>query len=175
MSILTKAVSLIFGRPVTTVRAKMVKLETMPLPEVKPNLRRTLSKSITSNFYLDDNGYQVLKERWSKLVNSDETHNLTSGHFALYAILRGKDWRKGFTKPNTIEAKSNDHAEHIMSFVSPISRIARNPSWNSVLKIFFDKHFGDILSSDVYNMIADLLPWGSDVFSGAYDLEKMEK
>lgn len=64
----------------------------------------TLSKKITPIFFKEDirhNCYNEVKKHWLTLQKS---HELTLSHYIVYAILRGKDWRKCFT-PVTNEIK----------------------------------------------------------------------
>ena len=65
----------------------------------------TLNKTTTSRFFATEGGYQELRARWSKIMqDKDARKALTSTHHALYAVLLGRDWRKGFTAPkNPIE------------------------------------------------------------------------
>lgn len=66
----------------------------------------TLSKKITPIFFKEEikpNCYNEVKELWLTLQKNDEIQ-LTLAHHVLYAILRGKDWRKCFT-PVTNEVK----------------------------------------------------------------------
>jgi hypothetical protein len=41
--------------------------------------------------------YLQLRQRWSWLHNSPDAPKLKSAHYLFYALLRGRDWRKGFT------------------------------------------------------------------------------
>lgn len=59
---------------------------------------RTLSKNITSRFFVEEDGYNKLQARWAQAVQSDERHTLEGTHHLAYAILRGKDWTKCFTE-----------------------------------------------------------------------------
>jgi hypothetical protein len=64
----------------------------------------TLNKTITARFYRDADGYAALTKEWTILVCSSE-QTLSAQDHLLYAILRGKDWRKGFvlaTNPTKI-------------------------------------------------------------------------
>lgn len=59
---------------------------------------KTLSKNITKLFFKEeyqDNYYQLTKELWKELLDSGQ--RLEFSHHLLYAILRGKDWRKCYT------------------------------------------------------------------------------
>lgn len=84
----------------------------------------TLNRQITRTFFVDkDNGFENLKARWSQIVNDKETRkSLTAEHYALYAALRGKDWRKGLTLPtnsnklnNGYQSKALQIAKHLHS------------------------------------------------------------
>ncbi len=52
----------------------------------------TLGKAITSQFYVNpESGYQDIKAAWKEIKNP------TAYEHYIYALLRGKDWRKGLT------------------------------------------------------------------------------
>ncbi len=57
----------------------------------------TLSRTITSRFFTDSQGYLALRKQWSALINSNRKHELTATHHLLYLAACGKDWRKAFT------------------------------------------------------------------------------
>ena len=60
---------------------------------------KTLNRSITQNFFADENGYSALQVRWADYVTKKGLDTpLNASHHLLYAVLRGKDWTKGFTK-----------------------------------------------------------------------------
>ena len=50
--------------------------------------------------------YQKLKNAWSEICNSDEKFNLNICHFAIYAKLRGKDWKKCLSEHTTEDTRS---------------------------------------------------------------------
>ena len=56
----------------------------------------TLSKAHTRLWFASAEEYAALESRWSKLTNSDAHRNLGPEHHLLYAVLRGKDYRKAF-------------------------------------------------------------------------------
>lgn len=66
-----------------------------------------LSKSITCKFFSDSASYEALCNRWAEVFNSDEKHQLRASHFLLYAVLRGKDWRKAFSTPSNPNKLNN--------------------------------------------------------------------
>ena len=55
----------------------------------------TLSKELTLSILGDAEGYSKLVKLWSRLMQ--ERTPLGAEHHLLYAVMRGKDWRKGFT------------------------------------------------------------------------------
>jgi len=57
----------------------------------------TLSRTITSRFFIDSQNYGALRQQWSALINSDCRRELTAAHHLLYLAACGKDWRKAFT------------------------------------------------------------------------------
>ena len=66
----------------------------------KKNTVNTLGKTVTSRFFATESGYAELRSRWAKIMQDKNARKaLTSTHHALYAVLIGRDWRKGFTAP----------------------------------------------------------------------------
>jgi hypothetical protein len=57
----------------------------------------TLSRTITSHFFIDSQSYAALRQQWSALINSDRKQELTATHHLLDLAACGKDWRKTFT------------------------------------------------------------------------------
>jgi len=59
----------------------------------------TLSKTTTPLFYREEyrsSAFEAIQSHWKSLQDNPEV-SLTLEHHILYAILRGKDWRKCFT------------------------------------------------------------------------------
>lgn len=57
--------------------------------------KNTLGKEITKNFFLNESGYSDLKALWK--VKLDNGFEPNADDLAIYAMLRGRDWRKGYT------------------------------------------------------------------------------
>src|SRR5258708_6355585 len=57
----------------------------------------TLPRAITAQVLTDPAAYNNLRLHWRELVSSPRKDELTATHHLLYAILLGRDWRKGFT------------------------------------------------------------------------------
>lgn len=74
----------------------------------------TLGKSITAAFFEAPEGYAELEQYWSSLVNSDARKELEAVHYLLYAALRGKDWRAGFTAATNAVKLENGHRSAAM-------------------------------------------------------------
>lgn len=109
---------------------------------------QTLNKQITSEFFLDPStGWTNLKKRWAELVNDPNFH-LTSGDHLAYLILRGRDWRKGFTQPKKLDPSW----EH---------KISPN-TWNSFTWASYHgrlmKLFPDLLVPDIDRKLKSLIP-----------------
>lgn len=67
----------------------------------------TLNKNITSRFFATESGYVELRVRWAKLMQDKEARkSLQVHHHILYAVLMGRDWRKGFTSPKHLKESS---------------------------------------------------------------------
>ena len=68
-----------------------------------------LSKTITSRFFLNEDGYSTLTARWAVLAKAKTP--MTPSEQMAYAILRGKDWRKIFTPiTNTVKLANGQNA-----------------------------------------------------------------
>lgn len=61
---------------------------------------RTLGKKVTVNFFTNpETGFQDLEKHWSEIMNDKEKRNNVPSHLHLaYAMLRGKDYTKGFAE-----------------------------------------------------------------------------
>ena len=93
----------------------------------------TLSKTVTGTWFKSPEGYNDLESRWSQIVNSPQRKQLTAADHLIYALLRGKDWRKGLTP---VSARKLEHGGWYCSgiFVS-LSNLnsSSNSAWNSFL------------------------------------------
>ena len=59
---------------------------------------RTLNRKVTQHFFLyPSRGFQDLEARWKDICNNN-IEELTPEHHLLYAILRGKDYTKGYAE-----------------------------------------------------------------------------
>jgi hypothetical protein len=108
----------------------------------------TLNRTITARFYRDENGYAALTQEWASLANN-KTQALSAQDHLLYAILRGKDWRKGFvvaTNPTKVAngATTGNGPGHVRAVRSLLR------GYNGPLKPF--------LSSGAPALLARLLP-----------------
>lgn len=73
----------------------------------------TLNKNITENFYKDKtDGYRSVTNIWKDIVNSPTRELLTAEDHLLYAIVRGKDYTKGFTSVTNKNKLANGRREH---------------------------------------------------------------
>lgn len=62
-------------------------------------MANTLGKSITAQFFQDENGWQALRDHWKTIHNTAD-----SAQQLLYLVLIGRDWTKAFT-PATNQTK----------------------------------------------------------------------
>lgn len=70
----------------------------------------TLNKKVTKQFFVDqENGFTKLEERWSLLVANKESKD--AADHLLYSILRGKDFRKGFSELSASTVKGATRLE----------------------------------------------------------------
>ncbi len=61
----------------------------------------TLGRSITSTFFKSPEDYVKLREFWAQKMQ--EREKLSAAHHALYMMLIGKNWAKGFTLAKKID------------------------------------------------------------------------
>ena len=116
----------------------------------------TLGKKVTSTFFKDaTTGYAQLQARWSALVqDKDAREGLTAAHYLLYAILRGKDWRKGFTEDTNVGRLANGS----MPFDALGKAMATVKSTYDYTQQRLLVPFGDLLADDVLVKVRALLP-----------------
>jgi len=78
----------------------------------------TLSKKITPLFYREEHrssAFEAIQSHWKSLQDNPEI-SLTLEHHILYAILRGKDWRKCFTPiTNTVKLSNGMVADQSLN------------------------------------------------------------
>jgi len=108
----------------------------------------TLNKKYTSLFFKDPSNYNILIERWSKLSKSDL--HITSTDFLLYAVVRGKNYRKAF-----FPGRKMQHYSMPEGLWQPLIFI-----WKKDL--IFNKLFDDLLVKDWQKIIRQILPNSSD-------------
>lgn len=77
------------------------------LPYLEIFKMKTLGKTITRHFFIDENGYQKLRKRWSEIFNSPERSKLEGYHHLLYLAFLGKDWTRGFKYSATSKKNPN--------------------------------------------------------------------
>lgn len=105
---------------------------------------KTLGKSITSQFFNDpETGFHQAKALWKSALDSKT--DLTAADHLAYAILRGKDYRKGFG-PITNKNKLANGAT--WAFRAALIRVGR-PLKSGVFK--------DIVTPDAYEIIKGLM------------------
>ena len=106
---------------------------------------KTLNKNQTTQFFTRPEGYDELINEWKTLKNPNAHCHM------LYAILRGKDWRKGFTPiTNTVKLTNGQQPDQ-----------AKDKAWNDLR--YRDLPFGkDLLVPNVKDLIRNLV----DINSG---------
>lgn len=112
----------------------------------------TLSKNITKLFFKEeyhDNYYQLTEKLWKELLNSKQDLNFR--HHILYAILRGKNWRKCFTPiTNSIKIENGQNPE--LSLWLAIYHLT-NPYASTNPYNIFDKY----ITSDCKQIVTKML------------------
>ncbi len=114
----------------------------------------TLSKNITKLFFKEeyqDNYYQLTKTLWKELLDSDQKLNFS--HHLLYAILRGKDWRKCYTAvTNPIKIENGDIPGASLSRAIYALTHGREPYYTNAYLVF-EKY----LNKDCKNLVIKIL------------------
>ena len=118
----------------------------------------TLSKKLTARFFLNSEGYQMLRDRWSKLMNSPEKVNLAPEHHLLYHVLIGKDWRKAFTMMTNINKCACQGTNNSGRAKALNVLYSKTPATVSYLL----QHSGDLLVPNVLELVRDVLPYYSN-------------
>lgn len=141
-------------------------------------MKTTLERAENAQFFRDPNGYHQLVKRWSERCLLVETATpedkekvaLNATHYLIYAILRGRDYTKGFafseeekfTAPiigkRAIPITAIKIVELIQNLAKRRSSSLTNTWWvqDRMRQIF--EPFGDLLVPDVLEKIAAHLP-----------------
>lgn len=110
------------------------------------------------------------KEHYLKFVaafkKSSQAKNLRTVHFMLYAILRNRDWRKGFTSTTNKNKlangrKPNDTLNHSLMVLRSMLKHGTN-DWQVQMAarelVEFNTIFGDTITAEMLEQIHDFLP-----------------
>jgi len=111
----------------------------------------TLPKTITQQFFKTPDGYEQCKAIWKHNLGP-QGQKLTVTHHMLYAILRGKDWRKGFTPMTNKNKLANGNFEAWAFFDAVWMLEAKH--WEKETYA----PFKEILADDAIEKIRALLP-----------------
>ena len=93
----------------------------------------TLSRATTARILAEPGRYDALRHHWRALVTSDRRHELTAAHHLLYAALRGRDWRRGFT-PIRRPSKLAGGVKPSIEYIGRQARIAATSAAGSWLR-----------------------------------------
>lgn len=96
---------------------------------------KTLGKKITQRFFLVEDGFSLMRKRWSELVNTG--HKPSSTELLLYMILRGRDYRKAFS-PVTNETKLFNGQNPNQGLNSAMGRLRHKKTLEEMVKTLFD-------------------------------------
>ena len=106
----------------------------------------TLGKTITQSFYTTESGFHDIETAWKAAIATGfkpTTHDLLS-----YAILRGKDWTKGFSAITNSTKLANGRQAFDTGHSSLNYLLRRGPS----------TFFTDFLVKDICEILNNLLP-----------------
>lgn len=113
----------------------------------------TLGKSITSTFFKSPADYLKLSMFWAQKMQSRE--KISAAHHALYMILVGRNWSKGFTLPKNFDVL------YQLAYVRAYEKIAQarhTPQCN-----IFDC-FREFLTDGIEEKILLYLPEREEIF-----------
>lgn len=122
----------------------------------------TLPKALTGRFFTDPALFEALEARWSDLCRAasdrsapeDQRPRLTATHQALYAALRGKDYRKGFT-PITNAVRLANGQDPFMALKVVVYKLHETYAPN-VERLLAP--FGGLVTMDMLCALRELLP-----------------
>jgi hypothetical protein len=106
----------------------------------------TLGKTITQQFFNSPDGYALIQEHWARQIK--EGYQPTTYDLLSYAILRGKDYRKGFT-PITNQVKLDNGQEPLTALYKAAMQI----KWKG-----FSPIFASFLSPEANKIVLNYLP-----------------
>lgn len=117
----------------------------------------TLNKKVTSSFFKDADGYEKMVSLWKSIAsNKDERSRLTAFDHFLYAVLRGKDWRKGLTPiSNPKKIESGATVGNGQAFAYALWMVRRMATSRGVV---YQGLFADLLSDSAICNIASMMP-----------------
>jgi len=110
----------------------------------------TLGRDITSTFFASPTGYDDLEKMWSERMAAKTPTD--SSLFLLYAILRGKDYRKAFSPVTNPIKLANGQGPHD-SLARSMHYIICHRHFGAHLKTAF----GHLLSPDALEKIGEMV------------------
>jgi hypothetical protein len=143
----------------------------------------TLGREVTRDFFKNGaSGYAALERRWSGLVSDPETRRgLRAEHHLLYAILRGKDWRKGFCirtpdgawKPNLTNPVKLENGGLCDWGLAHALRGLHSTLWESRLLVPFE----GLITVETLQAVRALVPWTAQTtfVERAYDETQLKE
>lgn len=136
----------------------------------------TLSREITRRFFISEAGYAQLAARWAAALREDKRRAgiarkarkqggarsqsevppqpLRSEHHLLYAVLRGRDWRKGYSACTDPRRLDNGYSRWAAATRAVLA--LHSGSREEALLA----PFADLLSDDALALIRKLVPTG---------------
>lgn len=114
---------------------------------------KTLNKQFAAQFYEEGKTYEDLTKRWKLIISNKKP--LLVEDYILYAILRGKNWRKTATPPtNPIKLENGALTGWCVRFA--ISRISAG-STNQYTNLLLEP-YKDIIKKETLDIIKQILP-----------------
>ena len=124
---------------------------------------KTLPKAITRTFFKDElQGWDQLRAAWKQHLatppitpvggEAQRRDHYAAARQLLYAALRGKDWRKGFTAPTNETKLRNGYRWELENALAQV-----RANWTGTQQAVLEP-FKDILVEDALPRIKSLLP-----------------
>lgn len=133
----------------------------------------TLSKAMTTKFFKVIDGFRQLEAKWSDMVK--EKQELPADAHLLYAILRGKDWRKGFNIGKPDISNGEDWNIGVYKAFQSLEYKVKNRA--HILKYRPTEDllgkFGDIFVNNVGEELFKYLPESKEIRKAARDGEQL--
>lgn len=118
----------------------------------------TLSKTVTQSI-LGEGGYEKFDAQWKSVAsNSVKRLELRPVHYLIAALVRGKDYRKGFKPITNARKLAHGGSWGFKHAVEELARVGTNTPYSKVIVERYMRVFGDSLTVDQLKAFQALTP-----------------